>query len=208
MDKRILRGMQSRQLILDRAMNIASVEGLESLSVRRLATELDVSKSGVFALFGSKEELQLATVRAAIEVFTAKVVRPARKAPPGIRRVRALGESWLRYTRRPVFDGGCFFTAAAAEFDARPGRVRDTIASARQDWQIFYAATTSEAQELGEITADLDPADLAFELDALARVAAEDAVLFDDDSRYDRVARIMLARLRAVATDPALLEEA
>jgi AcrR family transcriptional regulator len=200
-----MRGMQSRQLILDRAMNIASVEGLESLSVRRLATELDVSKSGVFALFGSKEELQLATVRAAIEVFAAKVVRPGRRAPAGIRRLRALGESWLRYVRQPVFEGGCFFTGAAAEFDARPGRVRDTIASARHDWQALYAATASEAQAMGEVHADIDPADLAFELDALARVAAEDAVLFDDDTRYDRVERIMLARLREVATDPAAL---
>ncbi|WAL63473.1 TetR family transcriptional regulator [Amycolatopsis cynarae] len=205
MDKRVLRGLQSRQLILDRAMNIASVEGLESLSVRRLATELEMSKSGVFAQFGSKEELQLATVRAAIDVFAARVVRPARKAPAGIRRVRALCEAWMHYARQPVFEGGCFFLAAAPEFDARPGRVRDAIASARRDWQTLYAATIAEAQKLGEVRADIDPADLAFELDALARTAAEDAALLDDDPRYDRAAAIILARLASVATDPAAL---
>ncbi|WP_280371277.1 TetR/AcrR family transcriptional regulator [Nocardia wallacei] len=207
MDKRVLRGLQSRQLILDRAMDIASVEGLESLSVRRLATELEVSKSGVFAQFGSKEELQLATVRAAIDVFTAKVVRPARKTPAGIRRVRALSASWFQYVRQPVFEGGCFFIATAPEFDSRPGRVRDAIAAARRDWQTLYATTIAEAQSKGQIRADSDPADLAFELDAFARMAAEDAALFDDDQRYDRAEALILARLRAVATDPALLGE-
>ncbi|WP_280271291.1 TetR/AcrR family transcriptional regulator [Nocardia wallacei] len=207
MDKRVLRGLQSRQLILDRAMDIASVEGLESLSVRRLATELEVSKSGVFAQFGSKEELQLATVRAAIDVFTAKVVRPARKTPAGIRRVRALSESWFQYVRQPVFEGGCFFIATAPEFDSRPGRVRDAIAAARRDWQTLYATTIAEAQSMGQIRADSDPVDLAFELDAFARMAAEDAALFDDDQRYDRAEALILARLRAVATDPALLGE-
>ncbi|MFX0577946.1 TetR/AcrR family transcriptional regulator [Nocardia nepalensis] len=206
MDKRVLRGLQSRQLILDRAMNIASVEGLESLSVRRLATELEVSKSGVFAQFGSKEELQLATVRAAIDVFAARVVRPARKTPAGIRRVRALSQSWMHYARLPVFEGGCFFMSAAPEFDARPGRVRDAIASGRRDWHTLYTSTIAEAQALGEIRADIDPADLAFELDALARIAAEDALLLDDDHRYDRADAIILSRLRAAATDPATLE--
>ncbi|WP_280331675.1 TetR/AcrR family transcriptional regulator [Nocardia wallacei] len=205
MDKRVLRGLQSRQLILDRAMDIASVEGLESLSVRRLATELEVSKSGVFAQFGSKEELQLATVRAAIDVFTAKVVRPARKTPAGIRRVRALSEAWFQYVRQPVFEGGCFFIATAPEFDSRPGRVRDAIAAARRDWQTLYAATIAEAQSSGEIRADVDPADLAFELDALARMAAEDAILFDDDRCYGRAEALILTRLRAAATDPTLL---
>src|SRR5688500_12975759 len=127
-DKRVLRGERSRKVILGRAMDIASVEGLESLSVRRLAAELDVSKSGVFAQFGSKEELQLATVRAAVEVFVSEVVKPARKAPAGIRRVWALCDEWLDYVAKPIFAGGCFFISAAAEFDARPGRVRDAVA--------------------------------------------------------------------------------
>ncbi|AHH19695.1 putative transcriptional regulator, TetR family [Nocardia nova SH22a] len=187
-------------------MNIASVEGLESLSVRRLATELEVSKSGVFAQFGSKEELQLATVRAAIDVFSARVIRPAMKVPAGIRRVRALAESWLDYAQQPVFEGGCFFISTAPEFDTRPGRVRDALASARRDWHTLYASIVTEARQLGEIHADIDPADLAFEFDALARIAAEDAALLDDSARYDRARRIIANRLRAVATDVAMLD--
>ncbi|AIJ25699.1 TetR/AcrR family transcriptional regulator [Amycolatopsis methanolica] len=202
-DKRVQRGLRSRRAILDRAMDIASVEGLESLSVRRLATELDVSKSGVFAQFGSKEELQLATVRAAVEVFVGKVVKPARKAPAGLRRVWALAQSWLAYVRQPVFEGGCFFVATAAEFDARPGRVRDAIAAGRRDWQSLYRTTIAEAQELGEIDPDVDPAQLAFELDALTRAAAEDALLHDDPSRYDYARTAVRARLAAVATPDA-----
>ncbi|GHF21985.1 TetR family transcriptional regulator [Amycolatopsis deserti] len=207
-DKRVQRGLRSRRVILDRAMDIASVEGLESLSVRRLATELDVSKSGVFAQFGSKEELQLATVRAAVEVFVGKVVKPARKAPAGIRRVWALAEAWLAYVRQPVFEGGCFFIATAAEFDARPGRVRDAIAAGRRDWQTLYRTTIAEAQEMGEIAADVDAALLAFELDALTRAAAEDALLHDDPSRYDYARTAIRNRLAAVATPeaPALPE--
>ncbi|WP_040841992.1 TetR/AcrR family transcriptional regulator [Nocardia brevicatena] len=206
MDKRVQRGLRSRQIILDRAMNIASVEGLESLSVRRLASELEVSKSGVFAQFGSKEELQLATVRAAIDVFSARVIRPAMKVPAGIRRVRALSESWMDYAQQPVFEGGCFFISVAPEFDTRPGRVRDALASARRDWHTLYTTIVTEAQQLGEIRPEIDPADLAFELDALARIAAEDAALLDDNPRYDRARRITANRLRAVATDTAALD--
>lgn len=187
-------------------MNIASMEGLESLSVRRLATELEVSKSGVFAQFGSKEELQLATVRAAIDVFSARVIRPAMKAPAGIRRVEALAGSWLDYARQPVFEGGCFFISTAPEFDTRPGRVRDALASARRDWHTLYTTIVTEAQQLGQIRPDIDPADLAFVLDALARVAAEDAALLDDNLRYDRARQIITNRLRAAATDTAALD--
>ena len=187
-------------------MNIASVEGLESLSVRRLAAELGVSKSGVFAQFGSKEELQLATVRAAIDMFSTRVIRPAMKVPAGIRRVGALSESWMDYARQPILAGGCFFLSVVPEFDSRPGRVRDALASARRDWHTFYMTIVTEAQQLGEIRPDIDPADLAFELDALARIAAEDAALLDDDPRYDRARRIIANRLRVVATDSTALD--
>ncbi|MEU3274777.1 TetR/AcrR family transcriptional regulator [Saccharomonospora sp. NPDC006951] len=205
-DKRVERGQQSRRAVLDRAMDIASVEGLDSLSVRRLAAELEFSKSGVFAQFGSKEELQLATVRAAVEVVVAEVVKPALRAPSGIRRVWALCESWLRYVRKPVFAGGCFFISTAAEFDARPGRVRDAVASARRDWQQLYTRTIEEARDLGEITAETDARQLAFELDALGRSGSQDALLYSDPASYDMASAAMLARLRSAATDPALLD--
>ncbi|WP_067842157.1 TetR/AcrR family transcriptional regulator [Nocardia lijiangensis] len=199
-DGRVRRGEQSRRAILDRAMDVASVEGLESLSTRRLSTELGLSNSGVFAQFGSKEELQLATVRAAIEVFATQVVKPARRAPAGIRRVRALAESWLEYAAKPIFSGGCFFLSTVSEFDARPGRVRDALAAARQDWLRLYESTVAEAISLGEIDTGIDPAELAFELDAVARQAAQDALLFGDPVRYERARRIIEARLAAVAT--------
>jgi AcrR family transcriptional regulator len=202
MDKRVERGLRSRRVILDRAMDIASVEGLESLSVRRLAADLAISKSGVFAQFGSKEELQLATVRAAVEVFVGKV-KPALRAPAGIRRVWALCHAWLRYVREPAFAGGCFFIGAAAEFDARPGRVRDAIAAARRDWQKLYTSTIAEAVALGEILSEVEPAQLAFELDAIGRAGAEDALLYDDDTVYERMREVIRARLRSVATDTA-----
>ncbi|HEX5596284.1 MAG TPA: TetR/AcrR family transcriptional regulator [Micromonosporaceae bacterium] len=203
MDKRVERGLRSRRVILDRAMDIASVEGLENLSVRRLATDLAVSKSGVFAQFGSKEELQLATVRAAVEVFVGKVVKPALRAPAGIRRVWALSEAWLHYVREPVFPGGCFFSGAAAEFDARPGRVRDAIAAARRDWQKLYASSIAEAVALGEIVSEVEPALLAFELDAISRAGAEDALLYDDDTIYERTREIIRGRLQSIVTDAA-----
>ncbi|MFE7800275.1 TetR/AcrR family transcriptional regulator [Nocardia sp. NPDC057440] len=199
-DKRLARGERSRRVILDHAMDIASVEGLESLSVRRLAAELDLSKSGVFAHFGSKEELQLATVRAAVEVFVTHVVKPARRAPAGLRRVWALADSWLDYAAKPIFRGGCFFLSAVAEFDARPGRVHDAVAAARRDWLRLYEAAVAEAIALGEIVADIDPADLAFELDSIARVAGQDALLFSDAAPYARARRIISARLTVVAT--------
>ena len=201
-DGRVERGRESRRSVLDRAMDIASVEGLESLSVRRLATELELSKSGVFAQFGSKEELQLATVRAAVDVFVARVVRPAMRCRVGAHRVAGLGEAWLRYVEEPVFSGGCFFTAVAAEFDARPGRVRDAIGAARRDWQKLYETTIAEAVAMGEISAEVDPGLLAFELDAVARAANEDALLFDDPAVYDRARRILRNRLQAVGVAP------
>jgi AcrR family transcriptional regulator len=203
-DGRLVRGDQTRRAILERAAAIASVEGLEGLSIGRLAGELDSSKSGVFAHFGSKEELQLATVRWAREVFVAEVITPALRAPAGLRRLWRLCEAWLEYASRPVFPGGCFFASVAVEFDARPGRVRDAIAEAHRDWQRYLEEAVIRARELGELTADADPRQLAFELDAFTR-ATQDALLFEERSVYTRARRAMLHRLRALATDPGLL---
>ncbi|WP_141583944.1 TetR/AcrR family transcriptional regulator [Actinomadura sp. WMMA1423] len=197
-DGRLLKGEQTRSTILCRAADIASAEGLEGLSIGRLATELRISKSGVFTHFGSKEELQLATVRKAVEVFRRNVVEPARAAPEGIRRVRALLDAWQRYQREPVFPGGCFFHSTMAEFDARPGRVRDAIAASQLDWRAFVERCLREARDLGEIGAATDVPQLAFELDALCRTGAAQALLHDDPSLYDRAARAVDARLAAV----------
>jgi len=120
-------GDRSRQAILEVAVHLASVEGLEGLTIRRLASETGMSKSGLFAHFGSKEDLQLATVEAARSIFIENVIRPTFEAEKGLPRLKRLCEIWFDYAQNHVFRGGCFFAAASAEFDSRPGRVRDRI---------------------------------------------------------------------------------
>lgn len=204
-DGRQLRGENTRRALLRRAVDIASAEGLEGLSIGRLSTELRLSKSGVFAHFGSKEELQLAAIRAASAIFTEHIVVPALDVRPGLRRLWALCEGWLDYAERRIFPGGCFFFNAAAEFDARPGRVHDAVADAMRQWTGLLARTVTDAVQLGELGAEVDAEQLAFELDALGRAANAHAVLFADDGVYAKARAGMLARLRAAATDPEAL---
>lgn len=206
-DGRVARGNQTRQLVLKRAVQVASVEGLEGLSLGRLAGELKLSKSGVFALFGSKEDLQLATVRAAIKVYLEHVVQPARELPPGITRLWRVCTSWLTYSRERVFPGGCFFYSTSAEYDARPGKVHDTLAAARTNWSTYLEQTIWEAQQTEEIEEGVDVPQLAFELVAFLEMANAESVLHDEFSCYDKAATAILNRLRGVATDPSLLPE-
>lgn len=206
-DGRIARGNQTRQLVLKRTVEIASVEGLEGLSLGRLATELKLSKSGVFALFGSKEELQLATVRAAIKVYLEHVVQPTREIPPGIGRLWGVCTAWLTYSEQRVFPGGCFFYSVSAEYDAREGKVHDTIASARANWFSFLGQTVEEAQRAGEAQEGIDIPQLVFEVVALLETANAESVLHNDFTCYEKAAKGILSRLRGVATDPALLPD-
>ena len=129
-DGRIRRGDETRRAVLRRAVDVASVEGLDGVTIGRLALELSISKSGLFAHFGSKEELQLATIRAARAIFSQAVVTPALAQPAGMPRLRALLEGWLDYSRGREFPGGCFFSRATHEYAARPGAVRDALAEA------------------------------------------------------------------------------
>ncbi|MFE6776781.1 TetR/AcrR family transcriptional regulator [Streptomyces sp. NPDC057702] len=207
-DGRIARGNQTRQTILKRTVEIASVEGLEGLSLGRLASELKLSKSGVFALFGSKEDLQLATVRAAIKVYLEHVVQPARDLPPGIDRLWRVCTGWLAYSRERVFPGGCFFYSVSAEYDAREGKVHDILAAARTNWFSYLEQTVREAQDAGEIVDETDVPQLVFEMVALMEMANAESVLHDETTYYDMAAKAIARRLRAVATDPALLPEA
>lgn len=162
--RRTAHGKQTRQAILKTAVHVASVEGLEGLSIGRLATELGMSKSGLFGHFGSKEDLQLAAIDTALEIFRAEVIQPARATPPGIARLQALCNAWLSYGERKVFRGGCFFAAVATEFDSRPGVVRDRLATLMQQWLNLLEKVIQEAKDLGELHAEVDPAQLAFEL--------------------------------------------
>ena len=193
-DGRVERGEQTRRQILRRAAEIASVEGLEGLSIGRLATELAVSKSGVFAHFGSKEELQLATVRAAAAIFVRQVVEPALVEPPGLARLTVMLDGWLAYSEDRTFPGGCFFYAVQAEFDARPGRVRDAIAGYGREWNSYVRETVSAIPEVA------DPDQLAFELIAFLEMANAQSVLHDDPHAYERARVAVRARLAQAGT--------
>lgn len=231
-DGRVERGNQTRRTVLERTMSIASVDGLEGLSLGKIATDLGLSKSGVFALFGSKEELQLATVQAARAVFVDQVVRPVLNEPAGLAKVWRLCETWLAYSGRRVFPGGCFFYSASAEFDSRPGPVHDEIAKIRGDWTRYIERLLDEARLAGgfrapapsaeaavgagagtiagadaEADADSDVAQLAFEIMAMMELANAHSVLHEDTAAYGRAARGILARLRAATAAPEELPE-
>lgn len=204
-DGRVARGNQTRQLILGRAVEIASVEGLAALSMGQLASELNLSKSGVFALFGSKEDLQLATIRAATTVYLEHVVQPARDLPAGIGRLWRLCTGWLAYSRERIFPGGCFFYSVSAEYDAHEGKVHDALAAARINWLSYVEQVAREAQLVGELAADADVPQLVFELVAFLELANAESVMHDDFTCYDKAAKAVLTRLRTVATDPSAL---
>jgi AcrR family transcriptional regulator len=193
-------GERTRQAILEAAVDLASAEGLEGLTIGRLATELAMSKSGLFAHFGSKEELQLATVEAARAVFIREVIGPAFEAEKGLPRLWRLCEVWLEYVRGEVFRGGCFFSAAAAEFDGRPGPVRDRIAEIMKEWLAALRRSVAEAQGAGQLAPGCDPAQLAFELNALGMGANWALQLYGDRQAFARARSAMLDGLRRHAT--------
>ncbi|WP_327352628.1 TetR/AcrR family transcriptional regulator [Streptomyces sp. NBC_01304] len=206
-DGRVERGNRTRRLVLRRTVDIASVEGLEALSVGRLATELGLSKSGVFALFGSKEELQLATIRAASRIFADEVLAPMDGIPAGVARLAHLCEGWLRYSQGRVFPGGCFFSAVMAEFDAREGPVHDALVQSLAIWMAYMEGCAVDARTAGELHADTDPAQLAFELVALMETANAHSLLNSETTPYDRARTGITSRLRATATDSALVPQ-
>jgi AcrR family transcriptional regulator len=197
-DGRLLRGEQTRRAILERAAEIATIEGLEGLSIGRLAAELQVSKSGVFAHFGSKEELQMATIERAREVFIEQVIAPAREAR-GLARLRAMCANRLTYSRTRIFPGGCFFYAVEMEYGGRPGRVHDAIAAEKAQWAQLLERTIEKARDAGELRPDIDVRQLAFELDAFMGAANAAALMDDDDEGFERAERAMQARLDAAA---------
>jgi AcrR family transcriptional regulator len=189
------RAARTRAEILGIAADLASAEGLEGLSIGRLATELHMSKTGIFAHFGSKEQLQLATVGAAKEIFLERVVKPSLDSPRGLPRLKAMLESWLGYVERIVFRGGCFFAAASAEFDSRPGRVRDQVASLTKAWLRALEAEAAFARKEKQIQASVVPAQLAFELHAYVQEANWAFKLFDHKSAFARARRAISDRL-------------
>jgi AcrR family transcriptional regulator len=195
-DGRRARGDTSRRAVMRVAVDLASVDGLEGLTIGSLATEASMSKGGVVALFGSKEKLQLATIAAAAEIFRETVVVPALEVPGGRERLTVLLERWLGYSETRVFAGGCFFAAAMAEFGSRPGPVRDAVADSMRQWHEFLRRTIARAVERGELPADTDAVQLTFELTSILDGANSLSLLFDSAEPYDR-ARASLAKLLA-----------
>jgi AcrR family transcriptional regulator len=157
-------GVRSRQTILKAASELATVEGLEGLSIARLADHVGMSKSGLFAHFKSKEELQLATIDTASAIFDREVFEPALAAAPGLARVMAFCEAFFSHLERRVFPGGCFFISVAAEFDAKSGAVRDYALAAYSRVLTKANEFFREAQEKGELDHREDIAQLSFEL--------------------------------------------
>ncbi|MFC9558985.1 TetR/AcrR family transcriptional regulator [Agromyces sp. NPDC056965] len=204
-DGRRLKGDASRRLVLEHAVDLASVEGLDGLSIARLADAAQVSKSGVATLFGSKERLQLATVDTARQRFVASVIEPARVEPRGIRRIVALLDGWIAYSRGRVFAGGCFFAGVTSEFDTKPGPVRDALAAALAEWNGYIAASFGYAIAQGEVGADEDPQQFAFEATALLDAANNRSLLGGSNQPYVFARRALVGRLRAAGADDALV---
>jgi AcrR family transcriptional regulator len=189
---------ETRAVILHEAADIASVEGLEGLTIGRLAGELEMSKAGVIGHFGSKEELQLATLELAAGIFRERVWAPAEHQPAGLRRLLAICEAWVSYAARPSFRGGCFIAAASFEFDGREGRVHDALAAWTGRWRRALEQEIEVAIAAGDLAAGIDPRQAAWSLEALAAGMNPARQLHGDDP-----AEWSLSAMRSVLGLPA-----
>jgi AcrR family transcriptional regulator len=194
----ITKGERTRNAILERAAALATEEGLEPLSIGRLAEATGMSKSGLFAHFGSKEELQLATVDHAASLFVAEVIDPARAAPKGVARVWALCDRMIDYDERQVFPGGCYFAATSSEFNNRPGAVRDRIEEMMRSWLSYLEHAVEQAQEAGELDPGLSARQIAFQLDAFAQASNAQFQLFRDERVFADARRAVQERLESL----------
>jgi AcrR family transcriptional regulator len=192
------KGQRTRNSILEVAAALATEEGLDPLSIGRLAEASGMSKSGLFAHFGSKEELQLATVDHAAAVFVAEVIDPARSAPKGLARIWSLCDHMIGYSERQVFPGGCFFAATSFEFNNRPGPVRDRIESMIRSWLSYLEHAVEQAQEIGELDPAANAREVSFQLDAFAQASNAQYQLFRDPQVFDDARRAIQERLESL----------
>lgn len=181
----------SRAQTLGVAVQLASVVGLEGLTIGWLADRLGMSKSGLVGRFGSKQQLQLATLDQAADIFRRTVYEPASAAPPGLARLNAICDAWVAYLGRPPFPGGCFLTTAMVEFDARPGPVNDAVKKVMRRWLALLEREASTAIDNAELPVGTDPKDVAFTLNALAVGANCDFQLNGNPGSLQRVRRAM-----------------
>ena len=194
-------GERKRREILVAAMDVGSAEGLGGLSIGRLAEEIGMSKSGLFAHFGSKEELQLATIGFAAEDYERRVLAPAQDAEPGLARLRALLDAWVTYIDATGNRGGCFFDAASSEFSSRPGPVRERLAQLSRGWLRRLEQEARAAVRMGELAREVDPELLAFKLHAYVEEANWARELFDDRRSFHK-ARCAIDETLRHATPP------
>lgn len=189
-------------MILREAASLATVDGLEGLSIGNLAKALGISKSGLYAHFGSKEELQLATVDEAGRIFQAEVVEPALAAAPGLGQLLAVCEAFFDHLFRRTFPGGCFFAAASLEMGTRPGRVKDRVAAFQGDFTSLLRQFASTARDNGELRVDEDPDELAFEILGVILAADANFVLHDDPTQLDLARQVVRRRLASIRRGP------
>jgi AcrR family transcriptional regulator len=194
----LTKGERTRKAILDTAAALATQEGLEPLSIARLADATGMSKSGLFAHFGSKEELQLATVDHAAALFVGEVIAPARSAPRGLARVWALCDNMVDYSERQVFPGGCFFASTSFEFNNKPGPVRDRIEHMLRSWLSYLEHAVEQAQDAGELDPGLSAREIAFQLHAFAQSANAQFQLFRERRVFDEARRAIRDRLETL----------
>lgn len=197
-------GERTHAAILEAAMRVASIEGLGSLSIGRIARELGVSKSGVFAHFRSKQRLQQETIAAAGEVFKREVFAPAQQVPEGRPKLEALCEAYLSYVERGVFPGGCFFAQLLAEYDAQSGPIYENVLTIQRGWLGLLEAQIRIAQTEGTLDAGIDPAQLAFELYAPLELANYLATLYRDPAKVAhgrRAVQHLLAKAEAAGRE-------
>lgn len=185
-DGRRLRGEQSRASVMRLAVDIATTNGLEGLTIGTLAAGANLSKSGVVALFGTKQQLQLAAIEAARQIFIEVVIHPALQVAGGRERLETLIENWIVYSETRVFSGGCFFASAGLEMASKPGVVRDAIAAQLAEWDDAIRRVIIRAVDKGELPADVDATQLAFEIRAVLHGANLDSLLSGSSAPYAR----------------------
>lgn len=198
----VAEAQRTREAIVARAVDVASTDGLEGVTIGRLASDLGMSKAGVIGQFGSKADLQLAALEAASEIFTRDVWEPAADQEPGLPRLLGLCDAWVEHIARSPFKGGCFWTAASAEFDGRGGPVHEAVQGRMRRWRKILRSEILAAIEAGQLPAELDPDQTVFELEAVPMGLNQSMQLFGD-KRAPARARKAMRRVLGLETSAA-----
>ena len=193
-------GERTHAAILEEAVKLASVEGIGSVTIGRLAEAVGVSKSGLYAHFRSKRRLQMEIVNAARDIFDREVIDPALATPPGRRRIEALTDAYMSHVERRVFPGGCFFAGMMAEFDAPSGPLHEEVIADQREWIELFTTLVEEAKTEGDLRADVDTDQITFELTAILGHANYYSVLFAESTVIEQAQRAIRTILDHAST--------